>query len=105
MAARSVRIPSARDCRHGPKTFARWILGVVGLGWNRTAGNSLGLNSRKDGTFCYDVLNPEFRDWSVQTVAKGVKDSGCDGAFIDQMHGSVRLRKSKKAEIEKAMGR
>jgi len=56
------------------------------------------------GAFCYDVLNPDFRDWWVQTVARGVRDSGCDGAFIDQMHGSVALRKNKSAEIEKAMG-
>jgi hypothetical protein len=56
------------------------------------------------GAFCYDVLNPDFRDWWVETVAKGVRDSGCDGAFIDQMHGSVALRKNKRAEIEKAMG-
>ena len=56
------------------------------------------------GAFCYDVLNPDFRDWWVETVAKGVADSGCDGAFIDQMHGSVRLRQNKRAEIEKAMG-
>ena len=56
------------------------------------------------GAFCYDVLNPDFRDWWVETVAKGVRDSGCDGAFIDQMHGSVALRRDKGAEIEKAMG-
>ena len=56
------------------------------------------------GAFCFDVLNPDFRDWWVETVAKGVRDSGCDGAFIDQMHGSVNLRRSKKAQIEKAMG-
>jgi hypothetical protein len=56
------------------------------------------------GAFCYDVLNPDFRDWWVETVAKGVRESGCDGAFIDQMHGSVKLRKGKGAEIEKAMG-
>jgi len=56
------------------------------------------------GAFCYDVLNPDFRNWWVETVARGVRDSGCDGAFIDQMHGSVRLRPNKKAQIEKAMG-
>ena len=56
------------------------------------------------GAFCYDVLNPDFRDWWVETVAKGVRESGCDGAFIDQMHGSVALRRHKQAEIEKAMG-
>ena len=56
------------------------------------------------GAFRFDVLNPDFRDWWVETVAMGVEDSGCDGAFIDQMHGSVALRKNKRAEIEKAMG-
>ena len=40
----------------------------------------------------------------METVAKGVDESGCDGAFIDQMHGSAKLRKKKKAEIQKAMG-
>ena len=24
------------------------------------------------GAFCFDVLNPDFRDWWVETVAKGV---------------------------------
>ena len=56
------------------------------------------------GAFCFDVLNPDFRDWWVKTVTKGVRESGCDGAFIDQMHGSVKLRKSKSLEIQKAMG-
>jgi len=31
--------------------------------------------------FCFDVLNPRMRQWWVDTVAKGVADSGCDGAF------------------------
>ncbi|MBK1832208.1 hypothetical protein JIN77_15830 [Verrucomicrobiaceae bacterium R5-34] len=56
------------------------------------------------GAYCYDVLNPEFRDWWVKTVAKGVRETGCDGAFIDQMHGSVSLRKDRKDEVEQAMG-
>jgi hypothetical protein len=56
------------------------------------------------GAFCFDVLNPDFRDWWVDTVAKGVSESGCDGAFIDQMHGNSDLRKDKRVEIEKAMG-
>lgn len=56
------------------------------------------------GAFCFDVLNPDFQDWWVETVAKGVRESGCDGAFIDQMHGSVDLRKDKEAEIQIAMG-
>ena len=56
------------------------------------------------GAFCFDVLNPDFRQWWVETVVKGVRESGCDGAFIDQMHGSVSLRPDKGPEIEKAMG-
>lgn len=56
------------------------------------------------GAFCFDVLNSDFRDWWVETVAKGVEASGCDGTFIDQMHGNVKLRPGKGAEIEKAMG-
>lgn len=56
------------------------------------------------GAFRFDVLNPDFREWWVETVTKGVRETGCNGAFIDQMHGSVELRKERKAEIEKAMG-
>ena len=56
------------------------------------------------GAFCFDVLNPDFREWWVETVAKGVKETGCDGVFIDQMHGNSRFREEKQPEIEKAMG-
>ncbi|WP_159020793.1 putative glycoside hydrolase [Algibacter sp. L3A6] len=58
----------------------------------------------RNNTLCFDVLNPEFRTWWVKTVAQGVKDSGADGVFIDQMHGFVWLRKSQKREVEEAMG-
>ena len=27
------------------------------------------------GAYCFDVLNPDFRDWWVDTVAKGVRES------------------------------
>jgi len=60
--------------------------------------------AEKHTAFLFDVLNPEFRKWWVETVDKGVKESGCDGVFIDQMHGNVNLRKDKKGEIELAMG-
>jgi hypothetical protein len=60
--------------------------------------------AHRRNTFFFDVLNPEFRDWWVNTVAKGVEFSGADGAFIDQMHGFVRLRKDKNDEVQKAMG-
>ncbi|WP_405563353.1 putative glycoside hydrolase [Polaribacter sp. Asnod6-C07] len=56
------------------------------------------------GAYCYDLLNPEFREWWVETVAKGVKESNCDGVFIDQMHGNSRFRKEEKPELQKAMG-
>ncbi|CAH8283047.1 putative glycosyl hydrolase-like family 15 (GHL15) protein [Mariniflexile fucanivorans] len=58
----------------------------------------------RNNIFQFDVLNPEFREWWVNTVAKGVEFSGADGVFIDQMHGFVWLRNEKKVEVEKAMG-
>lgn len=61
------------------------------------------LNDRRN-TYSFDVLNPEFRKWWVETVAKGVEESGCDGAFIDQMHGFFFLREDKKEEVLKAQG-
>jgi len=59
---------------------------------------------RQGSTYCFDVLKPEMRQWWVDTVAKGVAESGCDGAFIDQMHGYAWLRPDKSNEVEKAMG-
>ena len=61
------------------------------------------LNDRR-GTYSFDVVNPEFRKWWVETVAKGVEESGCDGAFIDQMHGFFFLRQNKKEAVHKAQG-
>jgi hypothetical protein len=55
-------------------------------------------------TYAFDVLNPDFRKWWVETVARGVKESGCDGAFIDQMHGFFFLRENKKEEVHRAQG-
>jgi hypothetical protein len=60
--------------------------------------------ANRRNVFFFDVLNPEFRAWWVETVAKGVRESGCDGAFIDQMHGFAWLRKDKNEEVQKAMG-
>ncbi|TWU19807.1 putative glycoside hydrolase [Allorhodopirellula heiligendammensis] len=54
--------------------------------------------------FFFDVLNPQMRKWWVDTVAKGVADSGSDGAFIDQMHGFFWMRKDRAAEVREAMG-
>lgn len=65
---------------------------------------STGKLAEKHTAYLFDVLNPEFREWWVDTVAKGVRESGCDGAFIDQMHGNVNLRKDKEGEIAIAMG-
>ena len=56
------------------------------------------------GAYCYDLLNPEFREWWVETAAKGVRESNCDGVFIDQMHGNSRFRRQDKSKIEIAMG-
>jgi len=60
--------------------------------------------AHRRNTFFFDVLNPDFRKWWVETVAKGVKESGCDGAFIDQMHGFYFLRPDKAREVQVAMG-
>ncbi len=54
--------------------------------------------------FCFDVLNPQMRQWWVDTVANAVADTGCDGAFIDQMHGFAWLRPGKSQEVQQAMG-
>ncbi|PIB30425.1 hypothetical protein BFP77_04595 [Maribacter sp. 4U21] len=54
--------------------------------------------------YFFDVLNPNFRNWWVETVAKGIVDSGSDGAFIDQMHGFSWLRENRKEEVHKAQG-
>ncbi|WP_083194720.1 putative glycoside hydrolase [Wenyingzhuangia fucanilytica] len=58
----------------------------------------------RNNIFFFDVLNPDFREWWVNTVVAGVNFSGADGVFIDQMHGFVWLRNSQKNEVEKAMG-
>ncbi|TWT67553.1 putative glycoside hydrolase [Allorhodopirellula solitaria] len=60
--------------------------------------------AHRRNVFFFDVLNPDLRKWWVDTVAKGVAESGCDGAFIDQMHGFVWLRQDRREEVEKAMG-
>jgi hypothetical protein len=61
------------------------------------------LNHRRE-IFSFDVLNPKFRNWWVNSVVKGVEESGCDGAFIDQMHGFYDLRPDRKEEVHKAQG-
>ena len=60
--------------------------------------------ARRGRTFFFDVLNPELRTWWVNTVAKGVETSGCDGVFIDQMHGFFWLRQNNSEEVQRAMG-
>ena len=58
----------------------------------------------RNNIFCFDVLNPEFREWWVDTVAQGVAESGSDGVFIDQMHGFYWLRNKQRLEVRQAMG-
>ena len=60
--------------------------------------------AHRRNVFFFDVLSPELRQWWVDTVAKGVAESGCDGAFIDQMHGFAWLRADKSQEVQRAMG-
>ena len=61
--------------------------------------------AHRNNIFCFDVLNAEFREWWVDTVAKGVAESGSDGVFIDQMHGFAWLRKEQSREVQQAMGK
>lgn len=60
--------------------------------------------AHRGNVFFFDILNPKLREWWVDTVARGVVDSGCDGVFIDQMHGFSWLRKGKGKEVQVAMG-
>jgi hypothetical protein len=58
--------------------------------------------AHKDRIYCFDVLNPEFRKWWTETVAKAVSDTGADGVFVDQMHGNAWLHPGKPAEVAEA---
>ncbi|MGJ8639859.1 MAG: putative glycoside hydrolase [Opitutaceae bacterium] len=68
------------------------------------ANSETGKLPQKHGAFLFNVLNPDFREWWVNTVARGVEASACDGAFIDQMHGNVNVMPGKERAIEIAMG-
>ena len=61
--------------------------------------------AHRNNVFCFDVLNAEFREWWVDTVAKGIAESDSDGAFIDQMHGFSWLRSEQSREVQQAMGK
>jgi len=50
----------------------------------------------------FDVLNPEFRKWWTETVAKGVNETGAAGVFVDQMHGNAWLHPGKQVEVAAA---
>ena len=58
--------------------------------------------AHRGNTYFFDVLNPEFRSWWAETVGKGVRDSGADGLFVDQMHGFNWLRPTKIKEVAEA---
>jgi hypothetical protein len=58
--------------------------------------------ARRGNTYFFDVLNPGFRSWWVETVGKCVRDSGADGLFVDQMHGFNWLRPTKRKEVAEA---
>jgi hypothetical protein len=45
----------------------------------------MGELAHRNNVYMFDVLNPKIRHWWADTVAKGVAESDCDGAFIDQM--------------------
>jgi len=55
--------------------------------------------------YFFDVLNSDLRKWWVSTVVKGMKESGCDGIFVDQKHGFFWLREDRKEEVLKAQAK
>lgn len=57
---------------------------------------------RRGAVPMFDVLKPEFRTWWVETVGKGVRESGADGLFVDQMHGFAFHRRQQKSEVDAA---
>ena len=58
--------------------------------------------AHRGNVYFFDVLNPEFRTWWVETVGKCVRASGADGLFVDQMHGFAWLRPQRKNKVAKA---
>ncbi|MGS0527238.1 putative glycoside hydrolase [Zobellia nedashkovskayae] len=40
-------------------------------------------------SYYFDAMNPEFREWWVQSAVEGIKISGADGIFIDRMNVDV----------------
>lgn len=57
----------------------------------------------RNGTYGWNVLNPELRTWWVETVTTGVVDAGCDGVFIDQSSGLYWYHEGGAAVVEPAM--
>jgi hypothetical protein len=57
---------------------------------------------RRDRVPMFDVLKPEFRTWWAETVGKGVRESGADGLFVDQMHGFAYERRKQQTEVASA---
>lgn len=62
------------------------------------------LAMRRSYVYFFDVLNTEFRKWWSDTVGKVVRESECDGFFLDQLHSAVWLRPKMRDEIRKRMG-
>ncbi len=58
--------------------------------------------AHKDRIYAFNVLNPAFRSWWTETVAKGVRETGADGVFVDQMHGNVWCHPGKGVEVAAA---
>ena len=56
----------------------------------------------RDHVHYFDVLNPELRNWWVETVGALVRETEADGLFVDQMHGFAWLRPKKAAEVAEA---
>lgn len=58
-------------------------------------------------SYYFDVLNPQFSKWWVESVVEGVEASGADGAFIDRMNVDSHsgYPEGKETEVRKAKGK
>ncbi len=62
------------------------------------------LATRDGHVYYFDVLNAGFREWWSSTVGKVVRESDCDGFFLDQLHSASWFRPGKRKEIGVRMG-
>lgn len=71
--------------------------------WLVTDPKTGNLATRDGHVYYFDVLNDGFRRWWSETVGQVVRESDCDGFFLDQLHSASWLRPTRRDEIHKSM--